>query len=113
MRTKFKLMTSILLRFSPSLFLFFPLPPAPFSSLGIFHCVFGDLQESLLSCCRGALDTAAQEKDKTIVFWLDGFAAVSGEWRVIIFEKFNGGMTILLQSWSFFVTVQCKNQLLA
>ena len=78
---KFKLMTGILLRFHSSSF---PLPLAPFSSLGIFHCVFGDLQESLLSYCRGALDTAAQRKDKTIVFWLDSFAAVSSEWRVMI-----------------------------
>ena len=57
-----------------------------FSSLGIFHCVFGDLQESLVSACREALDTTAQEKDKTIVFWMNGFAAVSSEWRVIILE---------------------------
>ena len=39
-----------------------------------------------MSCCRGALDIAAQEKDETIIFWLDSFAAVSSEWRVIIFE---------------------------
>ena len=68
-----------------------------------------------MSCCRGALDTAAQEKDETIVFWLYSFAAVSSEWRVIIFEillHLIFGVTILVQSWSFFVTVQCKNQLL-
>ena len=48
--------------------------------------MFGDLQESLVSACREALDTAAQEKDRTIVFWMNGFAAVSSEWKVIILE---------------------------
>ena len=48
--------------------------------------MFGDLQESLVSACREALDTAAQENDRTIVFWMNGFAAVSSEWRVIILE---------------------------
>ena len=70
--------------------------PSLSSSLGIFHCVFGDLQESLVSACREALDTkpavqetratTAQEKDRTIVFWMNGFAAVSSEWRVIVLE---------------------------
>ena len=63
-----------------------------------------------MSCCRGALDTAAQEKDKSFGWTALQLFLVSG---VISFEKFNGGMTILVQSWSFFVTVQCKNQLLA
>ena len=58
----------------------------PLFSLGIFHCVFGDLQESLSSACREVLDTAAQEKDRTFVFWMNGFVAVSNEWRVIILE---------------------------
>ena len=67
--------------------LYSPLPPLSlFSSLGVFHCVFGDLQESLVSACREALDTAAQDKDRTIVFWMNGFAAVSSEWRVIVLE---------------------------
>ena len=71
--------------------LLFPLRLHVSSSLGIFHCVFGDLQESLVSACREALDTAAQDKDRTIVCWMNGFAAVSSEWRVIILEMVSEG----------------------
>ena len=56
-------------------------------TIGIFHCVFGDLQESLMIACREALDTAAQKKDRITIFWMNGFAAVSSEWRVIIVER--------------------------
>ena len=45
----------------------------------IYHCVFGDLEESLQSCCWRALETASAEKLGTVVFWLDGFISLSGE----------------------------------
>lgn len=44
----------------------------------VYHCVFGDLEESLQSCCREALQTASSQKMRTIIFWLDGFASLSG-----------------------------------
>ncbi len=44
----------------------------------VYHCVFGDLEESLQSCCLSAMEEARKEKMKTIVFWLDGFASLSG-----------------------------------
>ena len=44
----------------------------------IYHCMFGDLEESLQSCCFKALETAITEKLSTVVFWLDGFASLSG-----------------------------------
>ena len=44
----------------------------------IYHCVFGDLEESLQSCCYKALESARAEKVASVVFWLDGFAFLSG-----------------------------------
>lgn len=44
----------------------------------MYHCVFGDLEESLQSCCHNALAEASKEELRTIVFWLDGFASLSG-----------------------------------
>ena len=44
----------------------------------IYHCVFGDLEESLQSCCRKALEKASQDELTSVVFWMDGFASLSG-----------------------------------
>ena len=49
-----------------------------FYCLDIYHSVFGDLEESLQSCCYKALETAGEEKLSTVVFWLDGFASLQG-----------------------------------
>ena len=45
----------------------------------IYHCVFGDLEESLQSCCHEAMESASKGKLRTIVFWLDGFISISGK----------------------------------
>ena len=45
----------------------------------VYHCVFGDLKESLYSCCNTALDEASRSGHKRVVFWVDGFAAIAGE----------------------------------
>ena len=55
--------------------------------LDIYHCVFGDLEESLQSCCYKALGSAREEKLSTIVFWLDGFAFLSGKSDMISCEE--------------------------
>ena len=55
-----------------------------------------------MSACREALDTAAQEKDRTIVFWMNGFAAVSSEWKVIILEMittYDHYILIVVKAW--------------
>ena len=45
---------------------------------GIYHCVFGTLEESLQRCCSRGLEDASEEGHKSIAFWLDGFASISG-----------------------------------
>ena len=71
--------------------------------------MFGDLQESLLSACREALDTAAQKKDRTIIFWMNGFAAVSSEWRVIIIEMIGASLSEPHTSVTAFAEVVCMS----
>lgn len=44
----------------------------------LYHCVFGDLEESLQSCCRKALEMACEKELHNVVFWVDGFASISG-----------------------------------
>ena len=46
----------------------------------VYHCVFGNLEESLQSCCQNAMEEASREKMRTVVFWLDGFASLSGSY---------------------------------
>ena len=41
----------------------------------IYHCVFGTRQEHLVSCCANAFDTASQNRELSIAFWLDGFVS--------------------------------------
>ena len=49
-----------------------------FLSTDIYHCIFGNLEESLQGCCRTALETASKKEFTNIIFWVDGFASLSG-----------------------------------
>ena len=56
----------------------FPPPhPTPIAA-EIYHCVFGDLEESLQSCCTNALESASEEQLRRIAFWMDGFVSIQG-----------------------------------
>ena len=59
--------------------------PHSFSCTVIYHCVFGDLEESLQSCCRKALEKASQDELTNVAFWVDGFASLSGQHKVILY----------------------------
>ena len=49
-------------------------------SAAVYHCVFGNLEESLQKCIWSALDDSCSTEPPTIAFWLDGFTAINGEW---------------------------------
>lgn len=42
----------------------------------LYHCVFGNLEEHLISCCSSALSTARTNGHKLVSFWLEGFIGV-------------------------------------
>ena len=42
----------------------------------LYHCVFGNLEEHLVSCCCNALSTASAREHKVVSFWLEGFIGV-------------------------------------
>ncbi len=69
------------MRIDSSLCRYLSFLPSPY--VDIYHCVFGDLEESLQSCCHKAMEEAHKEKLQTIVFWLDGFASLSGKYNGI------------------------------
>jgi hypothetical protein len=45
----------------------------------MYHCVFGNLEESLQKCIWSALEGNCSEESPAIAFWLDGFTAINGE----------------------------------
>ena len=48
-------------------------------SAAMYHCVFGNLEESLQKCIWSALEGNCSEESPAIAFWLDGFTAINGE----------------------------------
>lgn len=42
----------------------------------LYHCVFGNLEEHLVSCCSNALSMARENGYKVVAFWLEGFIGV-------------------------------------
>ena len=42
----------------------------------LYHCVFGNLEEHLVSCCCNALSAASASGHKVVAFWLEGFIGV-------------------------------------
>ena len=50
----------------------------------LYHCVFGNLEEHLISCCSSALTTACENGHKLISFWLEGFIGVGVSPQVVL-----------------------------
>ena len=50
----------------------------------LYHCVFGNLEEHLVSCCCSALSSASMKGHKVISFWLEGFIGVGVSPQVVL-----------------------------
>ena len=73
-------------------------PPSPeisscmsflLSLAAVYHCVFGNLEENLRHCIWQALDNGSTGERATIAFWLDGFSAVNGIYKLTVREMYN------------------------